>query len=107
MWACEADRACGAVRGWGCPLALMRLPVWGLWAVLDWKGAPRILRECGPDWPLASAGSDMIRWSTVLLSHTLDAARSYRVLAVRGAGVTEGPVIRGRFLPGTSFPAGR
>ena len=25
----------------------------------------------------ASASSDMIRWSRVLLSHTLDAARSY------------------------------
>ena len=31
----------------------------------------------GPDVPLASAGSDMIRWSRILLSHTLDAARSY------------------------------
>ena len=31
----------------------------------------------GPDVPPASAGSDMIRWSRVLLSHTLDAARSY------------------------------
>ena len=30
-----------------------------------------------PDLPLASASSDMIRWSRVLLSHTLDAARSY------------------------------
>ena len=30
-----------------------------------------------PDWPLASAGSDMIGWIRVLLSHTLDAARSY------------------------------
>ena len=29
------------------------------------------------DLPLASAGSDMIRWGRVLLSHTLDAARSY------------------------------
>ena len=29
------------------------------------------------DLPLASAGSDMIKWSRVLLSHTLDAARSY------------------------------
>ena len=27
--------------------------------------------------PPASAGSDMIGWSRVLLSHTLDAARSY------------------------------
>ena len=32
---------------------------------------------CGPDLPLASAGSDMIRWGRVLLGHTLDAARSY------------------------------
>ena len=32
---------------------------------------------CVPDLPLASAGSDMIGWSRVLLSHTLDAARSY------------------------------
>ena len=30
-----------------------------------------------PDLRLASAGSDMIRWSRVLLSHTLDVARSY------------------------------
>ena len=30
-----------------------------------------------PDLPLAFAGSDMIRWGKVLLSHTLDAARSY------------------------------
>ena len=30
-----------------------------------------------PDLPPASAGSDMIGWSRVLLSHTLDAARSY------------------------------
>ena len=30
-----------------------------------------------PDLPLASVTSDMIRWSWVLLSHTLDAARSY------------------------------
>ena len=32
---------------------------------------------CGADLPLASAGSDMIGWGRVLLSHTLDAARSY------------------------------
>ena len=31
----------------------------------------------GADLPLASAGSDMIGWGRVLLSHTLDAARSY------------------------------
>jgi len=31
----------------------------------------------GSDLPLASASSDMIRWGRVLLSHTLDAARSY------------------------------
>ena len=30
-----------------------------------------------PDLPLACARSDMIRWGRVLLSHTLDAARSY------------------------------
>ena len=30
-----------------------------------------------PDLPLASANSDMTGWSRVLLSHTLDAARSY------------------------------
>ena len=30
-----------------------------------------------PDLPLASANSAMIGWSRVLLSHTLDAARSY------------------------------
>ena len=37
----------------------------------------RQVRESEPDLPLASASSDMIRWSRVLLSHTLDAARSY------------------------------
>ena len=31
----------------------------------------------GPDLPLASASADMIGWSRVLLSRTLDAARSY------------------------------
>ena len=31
----------------------------------------------GAELPLSSAKSDMIRWSRVLLSHTLDAARSY------------------------------
>ena len=41
------------------------------------------------DLPLASANSDVIRWSRVLLSHPLDAARSYSVLVVRGAGITE------------------
>ena len=30
-----------------------------------------------PDLPLASANSHMIRWGRVLLSHLLDAARSY------------------------------
>ena len=30
-----------------------------------------------PDLPLASASTDMIGWGRVLLSHTLDAARSY------------------------------
>ena len=39
-------------------------------------------RECPvpnrqEDLPLAPASSEMIRWSRVLLSHTLDAARSY------------------------------
>ena len=33
--------------------------------------------DCRSDLPLASANSDMIRWSRVLPSHTLDAARSY------------------------------
>ena len=31
----------------------------------------------GADLPLPSASSDVIGWSRVLLSHTLDAARSY------------------------------
>ena len=35
-----------------------------------WERSPPGLR-------LASASSDMIGWSRVLLSHTLDAARSY------------------------------
>ena len=34
-------------------------------------------KQSAPDVPLASAGSDMIRWGRVLLSHTLDAAHSY------------------------------
>ena len=33
--------------------------------------------NCQTDLPPASAGSDMIRWSRVLLSPTLDAARPY------------------------------
>ena len=35
------------------------------------------LGAVGSDLPLAAASSDVIRWSRVLLSHTLDAARSY------------------------------
>ena len=31
----------------------------------------------GPDWSLPSANSDMIGWSRILLSHTLDTAHSY------------------------------
>ena len=43
------------------------------------KPHPPFARGVGlvSDLPLASAGSDMIRWSRVLLSHTLDAACSY------------------------------
>ena len=41
------------------------------WMVLD------VAIVCRADLPLASANSDMIRWGRVLLSHTLDAARSY------------------------------
>ena len=37
-----------------------------------WSG----LEGTGPDLPPASATSDIIRWSRVLLSHTLGAARS-------------------------------
>ena len=40
-------------------------------------GGPRARAEAGPDLPPASANSDMIGWSRVLLSHTLAAARSY------------------------------
>ena len=46
----------------------------------DWVGmeAPRLSKNgTPPDLPLASASSDIIRWSRALLSHTLDAARSY------------------------------
>ena len=38
---------------------------WGFW------------NASGPDLPLGSASSDMIRWSRVLLSHTMDAVPSY------------------------------
>ena len=68
---------------------------------------PMTLTEPEPDLPPASASSDMIKWSRVLLSHTLNAARSYRVLVVQGAGITEWPFIRGRFLARTGFPARR
>ena len=57
--------------------------------------------------PLASASPHVTRWGRVLLSHTLDAARSYRVQVVRGAGITEWPLMQGRLLLSTSFPAGR
>ena len=60
--------------------------------VIKTVGAGTVGPNCGeanPDLPLASASSDMIRWSRVLLSHTVDAARSYRVLVVRGAGITK------------------
>ena len=40
-------------------------------------GAVQVSSAPQPDLPLASACSEMIRWSRVLLSHTLDAARSY------------------------------
>ena len=49
----------------------------------------------------------IIGWGRVLLSHTLDAARSYLVPVVRGAGITEWPVLRGRFLLRTIYPARR
>ena len=43
-----------------------------LWAI------PRVhKRQSAPNLPLPSAISGMIGWSRVLLSHTLDAARSY------------------------------
>ena len=43
-------------------------PVIEAWRMGNWVA---------PDLPLASASSDMIRWSRVLLCHTLDAAYSY------------------------------
>ena len=58
---------------------------------------------CLPDLPLASASPDMIRLSRVLLSHTLDAARS----VVRGAGITEWPLVRGPLSLRMGFPTGR
>ena len=48
-----------------------RAQVWAL--VCPVPGAHRT----APDVPPASAGSDMIRWSRVLLSHSPHAARSY------------------------------
>ena len=53
-----------------------------------------------PGLPPVSASSGMIGRSRVLLSHTLDAARSYW-----GVGITEWPLIRGRLLLRTSFLA--
>ena len=38
---------------------------------------PAVKWHAKPDLPPASASSDMIRWSRVLVSHTLHAARSY------------------------------
>ena len=49
----------------------------GLRGVAFSAGLCFVSGRCGPDLPLASAGSDMIGWRRVLLSHTLDAARSY------------------------------
>ena len=42
-----------------------------------WRAACGVRVTRVTDLPLASARSDMIGWSRVLLSHTLDAARSY------------------------------
>ena len=81
-------RFCGNVRGH--PLDAMAAssanPPLGHGSALGPPGLPLRrsaggARTCGvrlaPDLPLASAGSDMIRWSRVLLSHTLDRTRSY------------------------------
>ena len=59
--------------------------------------------------PLASASPDMIGWSRVLLSHTLDAGRSTFLLSSggAGAGITEWLLVRGQFLLRTSFLVGR
>ena len=66
-------------------------------------GAEILHPQTPPDLPLASASSDMIGWSRVLLSHPLDAACSY---LVQGAGISEWPLVRGGQLLRTSFPAG-
>ena len=62
----------------------------------------------GRDLPLASASSDMIGWGRVLLSHT---HRTQHVPTefwwCWGAGITEWPLMRGRSLLRTSFPATR
>ena len=62
--------------------------------------------ECttGPDLPRVSASSDMIRWSRLLPSHKLDTARSYCVLVVQRAGITEWPLTQGGLLLRTSSP---
>ena len=41
------------------------------------RSSPSASPFSSPDLPLASAGTDMIRWSRALLSHTPDATRSY------------------------------
>ena len=67
---------------------LCSLPEWRGLRLLGLYGAMRASRsavtpDSGALWlappvlPLASANSDMIGWSRVLRSHTLDAARSY------------------------------
>ena len=52
-----------------CPTALALMP--SAWDVVN------LHNTLGADLPPASASSDMIRWSRVLLSHTLDVARSH------------------------------
>ena len=79
-------------------------------------GGGKLEAECGeraPDMPSASASSDMIRWSRVLLSHTLDGPTRWtghlptESRWCGGAGITEWALVRGRFLPRTCFPARR
>ena len=64
-------------------------------------------RALGSELPLESASSDMITKSRPLLSSALDAAVSYRVLGVTGAGITEWHMARGCLLAELTGPAGR
>ena len=71
----------GLIGGGGSGKQAQRAPLPG---VAVGCAGHKCVERAHADLPPASASSDMIRWSRVLLSHTLDAARSYGVLVVQG-----------------------